>query len=59
VNDVTVFVHDIRGRKVFENKYTNTGLFYQNIQLTNAAAGVYMVTVQDGSKRMVKKVVVN
>jgi subtilisin-like proprotein convertase family protein len=58
-HDVTITVHDIQGRKVFENKYTNTGLFYQNVQLTNAESGVYMVTVQDGDKRMVKKVMVN
>jgi len=58
-HDVTITVHDIRGRKVFENKYTNTGLFYQNVQLENAQAGLYMVTVQDGAKRMVKKVMVN
>jgi subtilisin-like proprotein convertase family protein len=57
-NDVTIMVHDIRGRKVFENKYTNTGLFYQNIALNNAEAGVYMVTVQDGNRKMVKKIVI-
>ncbi len=58
-NDVTITVHDMRGRKVFENKYTSTGLFYQNVQLNNAEAGIYLVTVQDGSRKMVKKVVVN
>jgi subtilisin-like proprotein convertase family protein len=56
--DVAVTVHDIRGRKVFENKYTNTGMFMQNIALNNAETGIYLVTVQDGNKKMVKKIVV-
>ncbi len=57
-SDVAITVHDIRGRKVFENKYTNTGLFVQNIALNNAETGIYLVTVQDGNKKMVKKIVV-
>jgi subtilisin-like proprotein convertase family protein len=56
--DVTISVHDIRGRKVFENKYSNTGLFYQNIQLENAETGIYLVTVQDSARKIVKKVLV-
>ena len=56
--DVAVTVHDIRGRKVFESKYSNTGMFMQNIALNNAETGVYLVTVQDGNKKMVKKIVV-
>jgi len=57
-SDVAITVHDIRGRKVFENNYTNTGLFVQNIALNNAETGIYLVTVQDGNKKMVKKIVV-
>jgi subtilisin-like proprotein convertase family protein len=56
--DVAITVHDIRGRKVFENKYTNTGMFIQNISLNSAETGIYLVTVQDGNKKMVKKIVV-
>lgn len=56
--DVNISVHDIRGRKVFENKYTNTGMFMQTIAMSNAEAGIYLVTVQDGNKKMVKKMIV-
>jgi subtilisin-like proprotein convertase family protein len=58
MGDVAITVHDIRGRKVFENKYTNTGMFVQNISLNSAETGIYLVTVQDGNKKMVKKIVV-
>lgn len=57
-NDVNIFVHDMRGRLVFQNKYTNTGLFIQNVVLNSAEAGIYLVTVQDGNKKMVKKIVI-
>lgn len=55
---VTVFVHDILGRKIFENKFENASSFNQNIQLTNAQAGIYLLTVIDGDRKEVKKIVI-
>jgi hypothetical protein len=57
-NDIVIAVHDIRGRNVYERQFTNTGLFSQNIQLDGVQSGVYMVTVKDGDKKVVKKIVV-
>lgn len=56
--DVNVFVHDIRGREIYSNAFQNSGVFDQNIQLDNAEAGVYLVTVQNGSRKEVKRIVV-
>ena len=53
-----VTVHDMRGREVFKNSYTSTGLFNNSINLQNAQSGIYMVTVQNGSRKEVRKVVV-
>jgi hypothetical protein len=33
-------------------------LFNENLQLNNIQSGVYLVTVQDGSRKEVKKIVV-
>jgi subtilisin-like proprotein convertase family protein len=55
-NDVKINVHDMRGRLVFEKNYQNSGLFNQNIQLNNAQSGVYMVTIQDGDRKEVKRI---
>ncbi|MBD3581807.1 zinc-dependent metalloprotease [Flavobacterium selenitireducens] len=55
-SDVSVYVHDIRGRKVFENKYGNSGFFAQNIQLNQVQSGVYLVTVQEGDHKEVRKI---
>ena len=56
---VNVVVHDIRGRQIFEKNYTNTGLFNEEIHLSNVQSGIYMVTVIDGNQKQVKKIVVN
>lgn len=57
-NEIKVGVHDIRGREIFNQSYQNTGLFSQSLQLSNAQSGIYLVTVQDGDKKEVKKIVI-
>jgi subtilisin-like proprotein convertase family protein len=57
-NDVTIKVHDLRGREVFTKSYQNNGLFNQSMQLNDIQSGVYLVTVQDGARKEVKKIVV-
>jgi len=55
---VTIAVHDMRGRKIFDRAYSNSGLFSEEIQLNNAQAGVYLVSITDGTKKIVKRVVI-
>ncbi len=57
-DDIKINVHDLRGRKIFEQSYPNNGIFNENLQLNGAEAGVYLVTVQNGDHREVKKIVV-
>jgi len=57
-NNIGVTVHDITGREVFNNSFANTGVFSQNISLQNTQSGIYMVTVQDGNRKEVRKVVI-
>ena len=57
-NEIAVFVHDIRGREIYNKQFQNTGLIEQNIQLSSVQSGVYLVTVQDGDKKEVKKIVI-
>ena len=57
-NQIKVGIHDMRGRLVFENEYQNTGTFNQNLQLNGVQSGIYMVTVQDGERKEVKKIVI-
>ena len=57
-SDITINVHDIRGREIFTRTYQNNGLFNENLQLNNVQTGMYLVTVQDGNRKEVKKIVV-
>lgn len=57
-NDIKVVAHDLRGRQVFEKAFANTGTINQNVSLNNVEAGVYLVSVIDGGKKTVKRVVV-
>lgn len=57
-NAIEIAVYDLRGRKVYNQEYTNTGLFSQNINLNQIQSGIYIVTVKDGDKKVDKKIVV-
>ncbi|RXR24529.1 zinc-dependent metalloprotease [Flavobacterium stagni] len=57
-NDINVTVHDIRGREVYNKAYTNNGIFDESLNLGAVEAGVYLVTVKDGSKKEVRKIVI-
>ena len=57
-NDINIGIHDLRGRQVFSKTYQNSGMFNQSLQLDNVQSGVYLVTVQDGARKEIKKIVV-
>ena len=57
-NGVKVFVHDLLGRKIYENQFENKGIFSENIQLKNVQPGLYLLTVIDGDRKEVKKIAI-
>lgn len=57
-NDINIAVYDMRGRQIFGNVYTNTGLISKELNLQGVQSGVYLVNVQDGSRKEVKRIVV-
>ena len=57
-NEIKINVHDIRGREIFNKSYDNNGFFNENLQLNNAQSGIYLVTIQDGSSKVTKKIVI-
>jgi subtilisin-like proprotein convertase family protein len=58
-NDIKVDVLDIRGRRIFNNVYTNTGDFNETISLDNVQSGMYLVTVNDGNNKITKRIIVD
>lgn len=57
-SEIAIEVHDMRGRQIFNRSYNNSGLFSENVQLENAQAGVYLVSVTQGVKKIVKRIVI-
>lgn len=57
-NGIKVLVHDLSGRKLFENEFKNKSNFNENIQLKNAQPGAYLLTVIDGNRKDVRKIVI-
>ncbi len=55
---ISVNVHDIQGRQILSKQLANTGNVSEVIALPNVQAGIYLVTVQDGNKKEVKRVIV-
>lgn len=56
-NKINIAVHDMRGRKVFDQSYNNSGIFDQTVKL-NTQAGVYLVSITDGENKIVKRIVI-
>ena len=57
-NEIKVNVHDLRGRAIFNKSYTNNGLFNESLELSNVQSGIYMVTIEDGANKEVKKIII-
>ena len=57
-NTIEITIHDLRGRSVFEKKYSNIGMFRENIKLDAVQNGIYLATIKDGENKVVKKIIV-
>lgn len=56
--EIKINVYDLRGRQVFEKSYVNNGSFNQDINLNKVQAGVYLVSISDGNKKIVKRIII-
>jgi hypothetical protein len=56
---VNVSLFDIRGRKVYGQLHNNTSdSFTEKVDFSSMASGVYMLNVESGLKRAIKKLVI-
>jgi hypothetical protein len=55
---VNVTVFDLRGRVIYDKQFSNSGLFDETIQLNNVESGMYLVKIQDGSRKITKRIIV-
>lgn len=59
VSEIKVYVNDITGKYVYDRTFQGSGYFIQDIQVPNVPSGLYFVTVTDGQRKVVKKILVN
>lgn len=57
--NLLVTVTDLSGRKFYQKTIKNTGGISEFVQLPNVAAGTYIVTLIDGSRKESAKIIVN
>ena len=57
-DNVKISVFDMSGRQIFENSFENNGYFNQEINLDNAQSGVYLVSISDGTRKTVKRIII-
>jgi subtilisin-like proprotein convertase family protein len=57
--DVKISVFDIRGRRIFDNIYESSPSFNQTVNLNDAQSGVYLVTIENGTSKITKRVVID
>ncbi|WP_051224264.1 reprolysin-like metallopeptidase [Flavobacterium tegetincola] len=57
-NKIDVNVYDMSGRTIFNRNYTNQGDFNENIQLNNVQTGVYLLSIFDGERTQVERIII-
>lgn len=55
---INVGVYDMSGRLVFDRNYASNGSLEETITLNSLQSGVYLVAVTDGTRKEVKKLIV-
>ncbi|WP_299250424.1 reprolysin-like metallopeptidase [uncultured Lacinutrix sp.] len=56
--NINLEVIDIRGRSIFKNNYNNSGDFSKTINLGSVQSGMYLLRVNNGTKAVTKKIIV-
>ena len=55
---VELNVYDMSGRTIFNKNYTSQGDFNENIQLSAVQSGVYLMTIFDGERTQVQRIII-
>ena len=55
---VELNIYDMSGRTIFNKNYTSQGDFNENIQLSAVQSGVYLMTIFDGERTQVQRIII-
>lgn len=54
---VDITIYDMSGRIIFSKNYNSNGDFNENIQLGNVQTGVYLLSIFDGERKQVQRII--
>ncbi len=57
-NRLELSIYDVRGRRVYENKFNPTPNFNEQIHIENVATGLYICNLSDGINTATKKIII-
>ncbi len=55
---IEIIVYDMSGRNIYNKSFLNSGMFDQELQMNTISSGIYFVNIQNGSKKLVKRIIV-
>lgn len=58
-NDLKIMVNKVSGDLVYENTFVNIENFNQTIDLKKLQKGIYIVTILDGAKQIIERIIVD
>ncbi|WP_395077799.1 zinc-dependent metalloprotease [Flavobacterium sp.] len=58
-DEINIQVYDMSGRKVYNKSFLNSGMFDQELQMNTISSGMYFVNIENGAKKLVKRIIVN
>lgn len=57
-NKVEIKVYDLSGRTIYARDFINNGDFDKNIRLNKVPSGIYILDVNDGNKKTIRKIAI-
>lgn len=57
-DEINIIVNDLIGRNIYINAFQSIGIFEKEINIKNAQAGIYFVTILNGRYKKIEKIVI-
>ena len=55
--EIAVEIIDMNGRNIYSKTFQNLGLFDNDLQINNISSGMYFLNIQNGKRKMVRKII--
>ncbi|MFV8357633.1 T9SS type A sorting domain-containing protein, partial [Flavobacterium sp. XS1P32] len=57
-DEIKITIYDISGKNIYNKTFQNSGMFDQESQIKTISSGVYLVNIQNGENKMVRRILV-